>query len=58
MELFLLSNRMYPNILDMKAAIELIKESGGHVTPAPLNMGFVVLTTSEIANCLDLLIWN
>lgn len=47
------------NLKDMKAAIDLVKEAGGRVLHlAPIIGGFVLETTSTIADALGLIPWE
>jgi len=59
MKLFLVAKEFFPSLLDLKAALDLIKEAGGRVAGlAPWNLGFIVETTPEVAKGLDLIYWN
>lgn len=47
------------NIRDMKAIIDLVKEAGGRVLHlAPIIGSWVLETTPEIAEALDLVPWD
>lgn len=47
------------DLRDMKAAIELVKESGGRALHiAPIIGGWVLETTSTIADALGLIPWE